>query len=139
LPLENVSNDPEQDYFADGMKQWADEYNQVKTLGSIASTVRTPEQTEIGLFWTDHTGRQYARAYRALAVAYGLSLYDSARLFAMLYSAAADSFIGCMNAKIPLQFLASSHGHPQWKYRREFRNDCRSKLDAARCPRPTAA
>ena len=27
---------------------WADDYNQVKTLGAINSTVRTPAQTEIG-------------------------------------------------------------------------------------------
>jgi len=41
---------------------WIDDYNQVKTLGALNSTVRTPQQTEIGLFWTEHTGQQYARA-----------------------------------------------------------------------------
>jgi len=84
--------------------QWADDYNQVKALGTVNSSARTAQQTEIGLFWTDHTGRQYARAYRALAIAYGLSLSDSARLFAMLYAAGADAFIGCMNAKYHFSF-----------------------------------
>ena len=40
-------------------QQWIDDYNQVKALGAKNSTVRTPEQTEIGLFWTEHTGQQY--------------------------------------------------------------------------------
>jgi hypothetical protein len=52
--------------------EWADDYNRTKTLGAINSTVRTPAQTEIGLFWTDHSGKQYARAFRALATAQGL-------------------------------------------------------------------
>ena len=85
-------------------RQWADDYNQVKTLGAVNSTVRTPQQTEIGLFWTEHTGRQYARAFRALAVARALDLSDSARLFAMLWTAYTDSFIGCMNAKYHFSF-----------------------------------
>jgi len=40
------------------------DYNQVKALGFVNSTVRTSEQTEIGLFWTDHAGSQYSRAFR---------------------------------------------------------------------------
>jgi hypothetical protein len=84
--------------------QWADDYNQVKTLGSVNSTARTAQQTEIGLFWTEHTGKQYARAFRALAAGRALSTSDTARLFAMLWTAYADSFIGCMNAKYHFSF-----------------------------------
>src|SRR5712692_12089185 len=46
-------------------EDWADDYNQVKTLGAVNSAVRTAEQTEIGLFWTEQTSKQYARAFRA--------------------------------------------------------------------------
>src|SRR5713226_6427283 len=73
--------------------EWADDYNQVKTLGAVNSVVRTPEQTEIGLFWTEQTSKQYARAFRALAVARALNTSDTAHLFAMVWTAAADSFI----------------------------------------------
>jgi hypothetical protein len=31
-------------------QRWIEDYNQVMTLGAINSTVRTPQQTEIGLF-----------------------------------------------------------------------------------------
>ena len=84
--------------------QWADDYNQVKTLGAVNSTVRTPQQTEIGLFWTEQTSKQYARAFRALAVGHALNTSDTARLFAMLWTAVADSFIGCYNAKYHFGF-----------------------------------
>jgi hypothetical protein len=84
--------------------KWADDFNQVKSLGAVNSTVRTPQQTEIGLFWTEHTARQYARAFRALATAQGLDTSDSARLFAMVWTSFADSFIGCMNAKYHFSF-----------------------------------
>jgi len=83
---------------------WADDYNQVKALGAINSTVRTPEQTETGLFWTDHTGRQYARAFRALVVARGLDITDSAHLLAVIYTSGADALIGCWDAKYYYSF-----------------------------------
>jgi len=84
--------------------EWADDYNQVKVLGAVSSTVRTAEQTEIGLFWTEHIGTQYSRAFRALAVARNLDISDSARLFATLYTSGADAIIGCWDAKYHYSF-----------------------------------
>jgi hypothetical protein len=83
---------------------WADDYNQVKALGAANSTVRTPQQTEIALFWTEQTSKQYARALRALAVGHALNTSDTARLFVMVWTAVADSFIGCYNAKYHFSF-----------------------------------
>lgn len=83
---------------------WVDDYNQVKALGAVNSTVRTPEQKEIALFWTDHTTAQYGRLLRKTATDLNLSLADTARLFAMAYAAHADSLIGCYNAKYIYSF-----------------------------------
>jgi hypothetical protein len=85
-------------------RQWIDDYNQVKDLGALNSTVRTPEQTEIGLFWTEHTGQQYSRAFRNLATQKGLGTLDTARLLAMLWAGYADAGIGCWNAKFHFSF-----------------------------------
>ena len=85
-------------------QQWIDDYNETRTLGAINSTVRTPQQTEIGLFWTEHTGQQYARAFRKLATDQGLSTSDTARLMAMLWAGYADAGIGCWNAKFTFSF-----------------------------------
>ena len=87
-----------------GSRQWIDDYNQVMTLGALNSTVRTPQQTEIGLFWTEHTGQQYARAFRNLATQKGLGTSDTARLMAMLWAGYADAGIGCWNAKFTFSF-----------------------------------
>lgn len=85
-------------------QQWIDDYNETKTFGALNSTVRTPEQTEIGLFWTEHTGQQYARAFRKLATDQGLNTSDTARLMAMLWAGYADAGIGCWNAKFFFSF-----------------------------------
>jgi hypothetical protein len=87
-----------------GSQTWTDDFNQTKTLGAINSLVRTPEQTEIGLFWTDHTASQYGGTLRGLVKERNLDLADSARLLAMSYTAIADSFIGCFNAKYHFSF-----------------------------------
>jgi hypothetical protein len=85
-------------------QQWIEDYNQVKSLGALNSTVRTPQQTEIGLFWTEHTGKQYARAFRTLATQKGLDTSDTARLMAMLWAGYADAGIGGWNAKLFFSF-----------------------------------
>lgn len=85
-------------------QQWIDDYNEVKSLGALNSTVRTPQQTEIGLFWTEHTGQQYARAFRTLANDKGLDTSDTARLMAMLWAGYADAGIGGWNAKFFFSF-----------------------------------
>jgi len=85
-----------------GSNTWADDYNEVKLLGAANSTVRTPQQTDIGLFWTDHTTAQYGRLLRSTGA--GMSLADAARFFAMAYAASADGIIGCYNAKYYYNF-----------------------------------
>src|SRR3954468_11076723 len=78
--------------------EWADDYNQIKTLGAINSTVRTAQQREIALFWTDNPSVQYSRALRSLAGARNLDVIETARLFALVWTSAADALIGCWNA-----------------------------------------
>jgi hypothetical protein len=85
-------------------KAWVDDYNEVKAIGELNSTVRTAQQTEVGLFWTEHTGAQYGRAFRALATQQGLDTVETARMMAMLWTGEADALIGCFNAKYSYSF-----------------------------------
>jgi len=100
-------------------ERWGKDYNQVRILGDANSTVRTPAQSEIGLFWTEHTGQQYARAFTYLAENYKLSVMDSARLMAVLWTGFADSTIGCWNAKFtynfwrPVTAIRAGGGNPE--------------------------
>ena len=98
---------------------WVEDYNLVRTLGDVNSTVRTPAQTEIGLFWTEHTGQQYARTFTYLAANYDLSVMDSARMMAILWTGFADAGIGCWNAKFtysfwrPVTAIRAGGGNPE--------------------------
>ena len=72
------------------------DFNEVKEMGSLTSTKRTAEQTAIAIFWQ---GSSWNDVLRELAETQGLGTSDRARLFASVYMAAADGFIGCYNDK----------------------------------------
>jgi len=78
---------------------YAEDFNEVKVLGSLTSTKRTADQTAAAIFWQDSGIAIWNRVYRALAVSQGLDIVDSARLFAMTNLAGADGAIGCWNDK----------------------------------------
>lgn len=84
--------------------EWAEQINQVKLLGSKVSTARTPDQTQIAWFWaggvgTDTPPGQWNGVAVQLAKTKGLSLLESARLFALLNLALADAGIACWDTK----------------------------------------
>jgi hypothetical protein len=82
-----------------GSRQWAQEYNEVKLLGAVNSSVRTAAQTEMALFWTANPVATYFGAFDQLVIDRHLNLSKSARLLAMLSVAFTDGGIGCWDAK----------------------------------------
>jgi hypothetical protein len=82
--------------------EYAKDYDEVKTLGSLTSTQRTADQTAAAIFWQDSGPAIWNRIFRSLAA--GLSVADSARLFAMANMASADGAIGCWNDKYRWSF-----------------------------------
>ena len=78
---------------------YAEDFNEVKELGSLTSARRTADQTTAAIFWQDSGPLIWNRVYRALATSEELDIVDSARLFAMTNMAAADGSIGCWNDK----------------------------------------
>jgi hypothetical protein len=85
-------------------ERWVAEYNVTRLFGDKNSTVRTPAQSEIGLFWAVHTGQQYSRAFGYLVQNYKLDVMDSARLLAILWTGYADTGIACWNAKFTYNY-----------------------------------
>jgi hypothetical protein len=85
-------------------KTWARDYNEVKRLGSATDSARTPEQTDIGRFWSDQPILQWNRAWRNISITHGLALQDNARFFAMLATATADAIIACWDSKFFYNF-----------------------------------
>jgi hypothetical protein len=83
---------------------YAEDFNEVKELGSLTSITRTMDQTDAAIFWQDHAHALFNRVFRALAASQNLNIVESARLFAMENLAAADASIGCWNDKYYWQF-----------------------------------
>jgi PAP2 superfamily len=78
---------------------YADDFNEVKRLGSLTSTVRTADQTQAALFWQAPPTVFWNRMVRDLSAARGLGTVDEARLLALVNLAAADGAIACWNDK----------------------------------------
>ena len=72
--------------------------------GGATGSLRTPEQTETALFWTEFAPQQYNRAARSAVVSRGLSLREAARALAMADSAMTDAIIACWDAKTTYAF-----------------------------------
>jgi hypothetical protein len=80
-------------------KAYAEDFNEVKSLGSLTSTTRTPDETMAAIFWQAQPGALYGGVMRSLSARFGLTTADNARLFAMASLAAADGAIACWNDK----------------------------------------
>jgi PAP2 superfamily len=76
------------------------DYNEVKAKGALTGSTRTPEQTDIGHFWTDNFFAQMNRAARALVVKRTPNMGNRARLLALLNITMADALITSWNTKL---------------------------------------
>jgi hypothetical protein len=79
-------------------------YNEVKSLGSLTSTARTPDQTKTARFFSDSAVFYWQTALRPLVDAQALNLGDSARLFALGNLSMADAVITAWDSKIASSF-----------------------------------
>lgn len=73
--------------------EYAADYNEVKTIGSESSVVRTPEQTEMGIFFTDNMPSMLNKATRYVAASTELNGWETARLIALVQMSEADALI----------------------------------------------
>ncbi|MFL6013066.1 MAG: vanadium-dependent haloperoxidase [Gaiellaceae bacterium] len=94
-------------------REYADDLDQVKELGAINSTTRTPEQTSEARFWTDHDIRQWNDGMLRLAAARDLDFVQTARMLAMAHVAGGDAMIGCFDAKYHYWFWRPVQAIPQ--------------------------
>ncbi len=85
-------NDPES-------KAYARDFAETRDFGGAASTVRTPEQTDVAWFWAENPYVHWNRNLMALAQSKGLNVRRTARLFAMVHTAASDAIIAGFEAK----------------------------------------
>jgi hypothetical protein len=80
------------------------DFNEVKVFGALAGSARTPEQTNIAIFWDGSPSAIWNSVARGVIAARGLNLSSAARAFALMYVAAADAGIACFDAKYTYNF-----------------------------------
>ena len=90
-------------------QRYAADYEEVKQLGALVGSTRTPDQTEIALFWADGAGTETPPGHwnsiaQIIGAAHGTTLEENARLFALLNIAMADAAICSWDAKYTYHF-----------------------------------
>ncbi len=81
-----------------GSRRYAREFEEVKLLGSQTSTKRSDDQTDAARFWAEGP-MIITRLSRDLSVRFGMSVVDSARMYAMEYLTGADALIAVWDDK----------------------------------------
>jgi hypothetical protein len=81
--------------------EYAHEYEEVKALGGRFNSARTAEQTDLAYFFA---GADLNKALRDIATEQGLSIGESARLFALRSLAIADAVITAWDSKLYYNF-----------------------------------
>jgi PAP2 superfamily len=111
-----------------GSLRWARGYSLTQAWGSAESAVRNAEQSEIAIFWTEHTAQHWNRNIATQAERENLGDLETARLLALTNAAMADAWIGCWDAKYHYNFWrpvtaiqqgdtdgrADTSGDPSW-------------------------
>jgi hypothetical protein len=75
---------------------YVDDFTETRDMGRADSDVRSPEQTDIAYFWQAVNTHQ---GLTDLAIGRALDIRDTARFFAMVYTAAADANIAGFEGK----------------------------------------
>jgi hypothetical protein len=85
-------------------QEYADDYNEVKSLGEFHSDRRTEAETHAAVFWQTNPAANYNGLARRFVDQFHLGVSDSARLFALLDLSAADALINAWNDKYHYDF-----------------------------------
>jgi hypothetical protein len=114
LPPPLVLNSPE----------YAADLNELKVMGVFSGSGRTPDQSELALFWAGNTPLYWNRIAAQISAERRLSLTENAHLFALLNVSMADAAIACWDGKYRYVFwrpitairagLTAADADPTW-------------------------
>jgi hypothetical protein len=104
--------------------EYAADLNELKVMGVFSGSGRTPDESELALFWAGNTPLYWNRIAAQLAAARQWSLTENAHLFALLNVTMADAAIACWDGKYRYVFwrpitairagLTSADADPTW-------------------------
>ena len=85
-------------------KEYTRDYEEVKSVGSLNSTTRTADQTDMAHFWNLNYQVVLNRTIRDLSNTHVHDISNNSRLFALTSSAMADSIIAAWDSKLTYVF-----------------------------------
>jgi len=104
--------------------EYAADLNEVKVMGTLSGSMRTPDQSELALFWALNTPLAWNRITAQISAARGLTLTENAHLFALLNLTLSDALIACWDSKYRYVFwrpitairagLTATDADPAW-------------------------
>ena len=80
-------------------RTYARAYNEVKSVGAINSTTRTPDQSNYAHWWYEGSEIGWARVARVTATSEELELWRAARMFALVNMSLYDSYVAGWDSK----------------------------------------
>ena len=81
---------------------YADDFNEVKSVGAKNSTTRTQAQTDQAMLWSEPAVQQALRSMRTFINDRNLDIVDAARFSAMIGGTYEEGMLGCFDAKYAL-------------------------------------
>jgi hypothetical protein len=84
--------------------RYARDLNEVKLFGAVDGSARTPEQTNIAIFWDASPSAIWNSVARGVIEKRHLDLSSTARTLALMYLSGADASIACFDAKYVYNF-----------------------------------
>lgn len=75
------------------------DYDEVRAMGALTGSARTPDQTDMAYFWNDNVVTQWSRVLRQVSESSLATTGDRARLFALAYLATSDALISAWESK----------------------------------------
>ncbi|MCU1243979.1 MAG: hypothetical protein JWO71_4705 [Candidatus Acidoferrum typicum] len=104
--------------------EYAADLNELKVMGIFSGSARTPDQSELALFWAGNTALYWNRIATQISAKRGLTLTENAHLFALLNVSMADAGIACWDGKYRYVFwrpitairagLTPADAEPNW-------------------------
>jgi hypothetical protein len=106
--------------YAVNSPQYTADYDEIKGLGAATNSTRTPDQTQIGLFWLENSPLGWNRIARNLIKERNMDALTTAHLLGVLHMALADANISSLEAKYYYKYwrpitavqLGNSDGNP---------------------------
>lgn len=86
-------------------RRYAEDYEEVRLFGgNDPGSSRTPDQSQIAIFWLESSPLAWNRIARQVTADRGLDMWENARLFGVLNMGLADGYVASMNTKYHYAF-----------------------------------